>query len=58
MISFTGAQLEQIMIAAHSLPLESRDGFLRLGDTTGMSDEYICHAQTPEGILCNQLVVV
>jgi hypothetical protein len=30
MISFTTAQLDQIMTAARSLPVESRDAFLRL----------------------------
>ena len=30
MISFTPAQLDKIMIAARSLPVESRDAFLRL----------------------------
>jgi hypothetical protein len=30
MISFSTAQLGQIMTAAHSLPVESRDAFLRL----------------------------
>jgi hypothetical protein len=29
-VSFTGAQLDQVMTAARSLPIESRDGFLRL----------------------------
>jgi hypothetical protein len=29
-ISFTGAQLDTIMAAARSLPIESRDAFLRL----------------------------
>jgi hypothetical protein len=30
MISFTTAQLDQVMTAARSLPVESRDAFLRL----------------------------
>jgi len=30
MISFSTAQLDQIMTAARSLPIESRDAFLRL----------------------------
>jgi hypothetical protein len=29
-VSFTPAQLDKVMIAARSLPLESRDAFLRL----------------------------
>ena len=30
MISFTTAQLDQVMTAARSVPVESRDAFLRL----------------------------
>ncbi len=30
MISFSTAQLDQVMTAARSLPVESRDAFLRL----------------------------
>jgi hypothetical protein len=30
MISFTTAQLDQVMTAARSLPVETRDAFLRL----------------------------
>jgi hypothetical protein len=29
-ISFTSAQLDKVMLAARSLPMESRDEFLRL----------------------------